>query len=155
LFIMAANATSAMLGSKHSSYRRCAGTSGGHSIVNFVSILLPVGSRLGTSKTHDHGPKGAARALTAREPAVQYAAGKRPGSPRPSGVSVETGMTARAPPRPGGAARSASALTAASGSGPPPEPDDIASVILYISPPTRRASSPARKLVIRRGMTAR
>ena len=92
--IMAANATSVMLGTKHAipAMRR----TGGGAIVNVVSIYAMVGSRAGTSY---HASKGAARALT-RATAIQYA---------PEGIRinavfpgfVETGMTAELHARPG------------------------------------------------------
>ena len=142
-FIMAANATSAMLGTKHAipAMRR----SGGGSIVNVVSIYAMVGSRSGTSY---HASKGAARALT-RATAIQYA----PEKIRINAVFpgfVETGMTAELHARPG-VREERVALTPL---GFVAEPEDIAPGILYLASDDARFVT-GTELVIDGGMTAR
>jgi NAD(P)-dependent dehydrogenase (short-subunit alcohol dehydrogenase family) len=142
-FIMAANATSAMLGTKHAipAMRR----TGGGSIVNVVSIYAMVGSRAGTSY---HASKGAARALT-RAAAVQYA----PENIRVNAVFpgfVETGMTAELHARPG-VREERIALTPLGRMG---EPEDIAPGILYLASDDARFVT-GTELVIDGGMTAR
>jgi len=142
-FIMAANATSAMLGTKHAipAMRR----SGGGSIVNVVSIYAMVGSRSGTSY---HASKGAARALT-RATAIQYA----PENIRINAVFpgfVETGMTADLHARPG-VREERVALTPL---GFVAEPEDIAPGILYLASDDARFVT-GTELVIDGGMTAR
>jgi NAD(P)-dependent dehydrogenase (short-subunit alcohol dehydrogenase family) len=141
--IMAANATSAMLGTKHAipAMRR----TGGGSIVNVVSIYAMVGSRAGTSY---HASKGAARALT-RATAVQYA----PENIRVNAVFpgfVETGMTAELHARPG-VREERIALTPLGRMG---EPEDIAPGILYLASDDARFVT-GTELVIDGGMTAR
>ena len=142
-FIMAANATSAMLGTKHAipAMRR----TGGGSIVNVVSIYALVGSRSGTSY---HASKGAARALT-RATAIQYA----PENIRINAVFpgfVETGMTAELHARPG-VREERIALTPL---GFVAEPEDIAPGILYLASDDARFVT-GTELVIDGGMTAR
>jgi NAD(P)-dependent dehydrogenase (short-subunit alcohol dehydrogenase family) len=141
--IMAANATSAMLGTKHAipPMRR----TGGGSIVNVVSIYAMVGSRSGTSY---HASKGAARALT-RATAIQYA----PEKIRINAVFpgfVETGMTAELHARPG-VREERTALTPL---GFVAEPEDIAPGILYLASDEARFVT-GTELVIDGGMTAR
>jgi NAD(P)-dependent dehydrogenase (short-subunit alcohol dehydrogenase family) len=141
--IMAANATSVMLGTKHAipAMRR----TGGGAIVNVVSIYAMVGSRSGTSY---HASKGAARALT-RAAAVQYA---------PEGIRinavfpgfVETGMTAELHARPG-IREERVALTPL---GRLAEPEDIAPGILYLAS-DEAGFVTGTELVIDGGMTAR
>ena len=141
--IMAANATSVMLGTKHAipAMRR----TGGGAIVNVVSIYALVGSRAGTSY---HASKGAARALT-RAAAIQYA---------PEGIRinavfpgfVETGMTAELHAQPG-VREERVALTPV---GRIAEPEDIAPGILYLASDEASFVTGA-ELVIDGGMTAR
>jgi NAD(P)-dependent dehydrogenase (short-subunit alcohol dehydrogenase family) len=141
--IMAGNATSAMLGTKHAipPMRR----SGGGAIVNVVSIYALVGSRSGTSY---HASKGAARALT-RVTAIQYA---------PEGIRinavfpgfVETAMTAELHGRPG-VREERVALTPL---GRLAGPEDIAPGILYLASDEASFVTGA-ELVIDGGMTAR
>ena len=141
--IMAANATSVMLGTKHAipAMRR----TGGGSIVNVVSIYAMVGSRSGTSY---HASKGAARALT-RATAIQYASeGIRINAVFPG--FVETGMTAEFHARPG-VREERVALTPLGRVG---EPEDIAPGILYLASDDARFVTGA-ELVIDGGMTAR
>jgi NAD(P)-dependent dehydrogenase (short-subunit alcohol dehydrogenase family) len=142
-FIMAANATTAMLGTKHAipAMRR----TGGGSIVNVVSIYAMIGSRSGTSY---HASKGAARALT-RATAIQYA----PENIRINAVFpgfVETGMTADLHARPG-VREERVALTPL---GFVAEPEDIAPGILYLASDDARFVT-GTELVIDGGMTAR
>jgi NAD(P)-dependent dehydrogenase (short-subunit alcohol dehydrogenase family) len=141
--IMAANATSVMLGTKHAVavMRR----TGGGAIVNVVSIYALVGSRSGTSY---HASKGAARALT-RATAIQYA----PERIRVNAVFpgfVETGMTAEFHARPG-VREERVALTPL---GRVAEPEDIAPGILYLASDEASFVTGA-ELVIDGGMTAR
>ena len=141
--IMAANATSVMLGTKHAipAMRR----TGGGAIVNVVSIYALVGSRSGASY---HASKGAARALT-RASAIQYA---------PEGIRinavfpgfVETGMTAELHARPG-VREERVALTPL---GRVAEPEDIAPGILYLAS-DEASFVTGTELVIDGGMTAR
>ena len=141
--VMAANATSVMLGTKHAipAMRR----TGGGAIVNVVSIYALVGSRSGTSY---HASKGAARALT-RATAIQYA---------PEGIRVnavfpgfvETGMTAELHARPG-VREERVALTPL---GRIAEPEDIAPGILYLAS-DEASFVTGTELVIDGGMTAR
>jgi len=142
-FIMATNATSVMLGTKHAipAMRR----TGGGAIVNVVSIYALVGSRSGTAY---HASKGAARALT-RATAIQYA---------PEGIRVnavfpgfvETGMTAELHARPG-VREERVALTPI---GRVAEPEDIAPGILYLAS-DEASFVTGTELVIDGGMTAR
>jgi cyclopentanol dehydrogenase len=141
--IMAANATSAMLGTKHAipAMRR----TGRGAIVNVVSIYALVGSRSGTSY---HASKGAARALT-RATAIQYA----PHGIRINAVFpgfVETGMTAELHAR-RGVREERVALTPL---GRIAEPEDIAPGILYLASDEASFVTGA-ELVIDGGMTAR
>ena len=141
--IMAANATSVMLGTKHAipAMRR----TGGGAIVNVVSIYALVGSRSGASY---HASKGAARALT-RAAAIQYA---------PEGIRinavfpgfVETGMTAELHARPG-VREERVALTPL---GRLAEPEDIAPGILFLAS-DEASFVTGTELVIDGGMTAR
>ena len=142
-FIMATNATSVMLGTKHAipAMRR----TGGGAIVNVVSIYALVGSPSGTAY---HASKGAARALT-RATAIQYA---------PEGIRVnavfpgfvETGMTAELHARPG-VREERVALTPI---GRVAEPEDIAPGILYLAS-DEASFVTGTELVIDGGMTAR
>jgi NAD(P)-dependent dehydrogenase (short-subunit alcohol dehydrogenase family) len=141
--IMAANATSVLLGTKHAipAMRR----TGGGSIVNVVSIYALVGSRGGASY---HASKGAARALT-RAAAIQYAAeGIRVNAVFPG--FVETGMTAELHARPG-VREERVALTPIGRVG---EPEDIAPGILYLAS-DEASFVTGTELVIDGGMTAR
>jgi NAD(P)-dependent dehydrogenase (short-subunit alcohol dehydrogenase family) len=141
--LMAANATSVMLGTKHAipAMRR----TGGGAIVNVVSIYALVGSRSGTSY---HASKGAARALT-RAAAIQYA---------PEGIRVnavfpgfvDTGMTAELHARPG-VREERVALTPLARIA---EPEDIAPGILYLAS-DEASFVTGTELVIDGGMTAR
>jgi NAD(P)-dependent dehydrogenase (short-subunit alcohol dehydrogenase family) len=141
--IMAANATSVLIGTKHAipAMRR----TGGGAIVNVVSIYALVGSR---SSASYHASKGAARALT-RAAAVQYA---------PEGIRinavfpgfVETGMTAELHARPGVRDERVS-LTPL---GRIAEPEDIAPGILYLAS-DEASFVTGTELVIDGGMTAR
>ena len=140
--IMAANATSVMLGTKHAipAMRR----TGGGAIVNVVSIYALVGSPSGTSY---HASKGAARALT-RVTAIQYA---------PEGIRinavfpgfVETGMTVELHARPG-VREERMALTPL---GRLAEPEDIAPGILYLAS-DEASFVTGTELVIDGGVTA-
>jgi NAD(P)-dependent dehydrogenase (short-subunit alcohol dehydrogenase family) len=141
--IMAANATSVMLGTKHAipAMRR----TGGGAIVNVVSIYALVGSRSGTSY---QASKGAARALT-RATAIQYAHE----SIRINAVFpgfVETGMTAELHARPG-VREERVALTPL---GRVAEPEEIAPGILYLAS-DEASFVTGTELVIDGGMTAR
>ncbi len=141
--IMAANATSVLLGTKHAipAMRR----TGGGSIVNVVSIYAMVGSRGGASY---HASKGAARALT-RAAAIQYAGeGIRINAVFPG--FVDTGMTAELHARPG-VREERVALTPIGRIG---EPEDIAPGILYLASDEARFVT-GSELVIDGGMTAR
>jgi NAD(P)-dependent dehydrogenase (short-subunit alcohol dehydrogenase family) len=141
--IMAANATSVLLGTKHAipAMRR----TGGGAIVNVVSIYALVGSRSGASY---HASKGAARALT-RATAVQYASeGIRINAVFPG--FVETGMTAELHARPGVREERVS-LTPL---GRVAEPEDIAPGILYLAS-DEASFVTGTELVIDGGMTAR
>jgi cyclopentanol dehydrogenase len=141
--VMAANATSVMLGTKHAipAMRR----TGGGAIVNVVSIYALVGSRSGTAY---HASKGAARALT-RATAIQYASeGIRINAVFPG--FVETGMTAELHARPG-VREERIALTPL---GRVAEPEDIAPGILYLAS-DEASFVTGTELVIDGGMTAR
>jgi NAD(P)-dependent dehydrogenase (short-subunit alcohol dehydrogenase family) len=141
--IMAANATSVMLGTKHAipAMRR----SGGGAVVNVVSIYAMVGSRAGTSY---HASKGAARALT-RAVAIQYAAeGIRINAVFPG--FVETGMTAELHARPGVREE----RMAQTPMGRIAVPEDIAPGILYLAS-DEASFVTGTELVIDGGMTAR
>ncbi|HEY7140705.1 MAG TPA: glucose 1-dehydrogenase [Methylomirabilota bacterium] len=141
--IMAANATSVLLGTKHAipAMRR----TGGGAIVNVVSIYALVGSRGGASY---HASKGAARALT-RAAAIQYASeGIRINAVFPG--FVETGMTAELHARPG-VREERVALTPL---GRVAEPEDVAPGILYLAS-DEASFVTGTELVIDGGMTAR
>jgi NAD(P)-dependent dehydrogenase (short-subunit alcohol dehydrogenase family) len=141
--IMAGNATSVMLGTKHAipAMRR----TGGGAIVNVASIYALVGSRSGTSY---HASKGAARALT-RATAIQYASqGIRINAVFPG--FVETGMTAEMHARPG-VREERAGLTPL---GRIAEPEEIAPGILYLASDEASFVTGA-ELVIDGGMTAR
>jgi NAD(P)-dependent dehydrogenase (short-subunit alcohol dehydrogenase family) len=141
--VLAANATSVMLGTKHAipAMRR----GGGGAIVNVVSIYAMVGSRTATAY---HASKGAARALT-RAVAIQYAAeGIRVNAVFPG--FVETAMTAQFHAQPG-VREERRALTPLGRLG---EPEDIAPGILYLASDEARFVTGA-ELVIDGGMTAR
>lgn len=141
--ILAANATSAMLGTKHAipAMRR----TGGGSIVNVVSIYAMVGSVSGTAY---HASKGAARALT-RATAIQYA----PERIRINAVFpgfVQTAMTAQVHAQPG----VRDERTALTPLGRLAEPEDIAPGILYLAS-DEAGFVTGTELVIDGGMTAR
>jgi NAD(P)-dependent dehydrogenase (short-subunit alcohol dehydrogenase family) len=141
--VMAGNATSVMLGTKHAipAMRR----SGGGAIVNVVSIYALVGSPSGTAY---HASKGAARALT-RVTAIQYASeGIRINAVFPG--FVETAMTAELHARPG-VREERVALTPV---GRLAEPEDIAPGILYLAS-DEASFVTGTELVIDGGMTAR
>ena len=141
--ILAANATSVMLGTKHAipAMRR----TGGGSIVNVVSIYAIVGSASGTAY---HASKGAARALT-RAAAVQYASERiRVNAVFPG--FVETAMTAQFHAQPG-VREERAALTPL---GRLAEPEDIAPGILYLAS-DEAGFVTGTELVIDGGMTAR
>jgi 3alpha(or 20beta)-hydroxysteroid dehydrogenase len=141
--ILAANATSVMLGTKHAvpAMRR----SGGGAIVNVVSIYAMIGSLRGAAY---HASKGAARALT-RAAAIQYA---KEGI-RVNGVFpgfVETGMTREFHAQPG-VREERIGLTPLGRLG---APEDIAPGILYLASDDASWVT-GSELVIDGGMTAR
>jgi cyclopentanol dehydrogenase len=141
--ILAANATSVMLGTKHAipAMRR----SGGGAIVNVVSIYAMVGSGTGTAY---HASKGAARALS-RAAAIQYAhEGIRVNAVFPG--FVETAMTREFHAQPG-VREERMALTPL---GRLAVPEDIAPGILYLAS-DESSFVTGSELVIDGGMTAR